>query len=144
MTIATDFDGTIVTHKYPKIGEEIPFAIESLKLIQKEGRHLLILWTVREGDLLDEAVAFCKERGLNFYAVNKNDPEEVAGKAPRKLTADLFIDDRNFGGLPDWGLIYNTLKNNDSRACFSTDVFFKGAMVQEEQPKKSKFFGLIR
>ena len=143
MVIAVDFDGTIVTHKYPKIGEEIPFAIESLKLIQKEGRHLLILWTVREGDLLDEAVAFCKERGLNFYAVNKNDPEEVAGKAPRKLTADLFIDDRNFGGLPDWGLIYNTLKNNDSRACF-TDVFFKGAMVQEEQPKKSKFFGLIR
>jgi hydroxymethylpyrimidine pyrophosphatase-like HAD family hydrolase len=41
MVIAVDFDGTIVTHKYPKIGEEIPFAIESLKLIQKEGRHLL-------------------------------------------------------------------------------------------------------
>ena len=78
MVIAVDFDGTIVTHKYPKIGEEIPFAIESLKLIQQEGRHLLILWTVREGDLLDEAVAFCKERGLVFYAANKNNPEEDA------------------------------------------------------------------
>lgn len=144
MVIAVDFDGTIVTHKYPKIGEEIPFAIESLKLIQQEGRHLLILWTVREGDLLDEAVAFCKERGLVFYAANKNNPEEDATKSPRKLTADLFIDDRNFGGLPDWGLIYNTLKNGVNGSCFSTDVFLKGAMAQETSQKKRKFFGLNR
>lgn len=144
MVIAVDFDGTIVTHKYPRIGEEIPFAIESLKLIQQEGRHLLILWTVREGDLLDEAVAFCKERGLIFYAANKNNPEEDSARTPRKLMADMFIDDRNFGGLPDWGLIYNTLKNSEGNACFSTDVFLKGAMTQEASPKKSKFFGLSR
>ena len=75
MTIAIDFDGTIVEHRYPAIGKEIPFAIETLKRLQEE-RHRLILWTVREGKLLDEAVAFCRERGLEFYAINRDYPEE--------------------------------------------------------------------
>ena len=55
MYIAVDFDGTIVEHRYPKIGREIPFAIETLRRLREDG-HLLILWTVREGRLLDEAV----------------------------------------------------------------------------------------
>jgi hypothetical protein len=69
------------------------------------------LWTVREGQLLDEAVAYCKNRGLEFYAVNKNYPEEKETHEgySRKLQADLFIDDRNLGGLPDWGEIYRML-----------------------------------
>ena len=49
MTIAVDFDGTIVEHMYPKIGEERPFAIETLKMLIAE-QHRLILWTVREGE----------------------------------------------------------------------------------------------
>ena len=48
MVIAVDFDGTIVEHRYPQIGKELPFAIAALKKLQAE-RHLLILWTVREG-----------------------------------------------------------------------------------------------
>ena len=71
MIIAVDFDGTIVEHKYPEIGRELPFAIETLKKLQQE-RHRLILWSVREGKLLQEAVDFCRERGLEFYAVNSN------------------------------------------------------------------------
>lgn len=55
MTIAIDFDGTIVEHAYPEIGKPIPFAIETLKQLIKDG-HQLILWTVREGDLLNDAV----------------------------------------------------------------------------------------
>ncbi len=55
MTIAVDFDGTIVEHRYPEIGAEIPFAIDTLKMLTNE-RHKLILWSVREGELLDEAV----------------------------------------------------------------------------------------
>lgn len=70
MIIAVDFDGTIVEHKYPEIGRELPFAIETLKKLQQE-RHRLILWSVREGELLQEAVDFCRERGLEFYAVNR-------------------------------------------------------------------------
>ena len=62
MIIAVDFDGTIVEHKYPEIGRELPFAIETLKKLQQE-RHRLILWSVREGKLLQEAVDFCRERG---------------------------------------------------------------------------------
>lgn len=107
MTIAVDFDGTIVEHRYPAIGPELPFAIETLKRLHEE-RHRLILWTVREGRLLDEAVRFCQQRGLTFYAINSNYPEESPLHATytRKLQADLFIDDRNLGGLPDWGVIY--------------------------------------
>lgn len=108
MLIAVDFDGTIVKHRYPAIGEEIPFAIETLKKLASD-RHRLILWTVREGKLLDEAVEFCRARGLEFYAVNRDYPEEEQDKNShfsRKLKVDLFIDDRNLGGLPDWGTIY--------------------------------------
>lgn len=111
MIIAIDFDGTIVEHKYPAIGRELPFAIETLKKLSDE-RHKLILWTVREGKLLDEAIAFCRERGLEFYAVNRDYPEEEKGgnnHFSRKLKADVFIDDRNLGGLPDWGTIYEMI-----------------------------------
>lgn len=109
MIIAVDFDGTIVEHEYPKIGKAIPFAIETLLQLQKD-RHTLLMWTVRDGDLMQEAVDYCEKRGLKFYAVNKNYPEEDPSKASRKLNADLFIDDRNLGGLPDWGVIYHTIK----------------------------------
>lgn len=111
MIIAVDFDGTIVEHRYPAIGREIPFAIETLKKLQSE-HHRLILWTVREGRLLDEAVTFCRERGLEFYAVNRDYPEEETTHRSysRKLKADLFIDDRNLGGLPDWGVIYEMVR----------------------------------
>lgn len=68
MTIAVDFDGTIVEHRYPKIGEEIPFATETLKILAQE-RHKLILWTVREGELLEEAIEWCRQRGVFFYSV---------------------------------------------------------------------------
>ena len=114
MTIAVDFDGTIVEHRYPAIGPELPFAIDTLKYLCAK-RHKLILWTVREGQLLDEAVAYCKNRGLEFYAVNKNYPEEMETHEgySRKLQADLFIDDRNLGGLPDWGEIYQMLSGEE-------------------------------
>lgn len=114
MIIAVDFDGTIVEHKYPEIGKEIPFAISTLKRLQAE-HHVLILWTVREGKLLDEAVEYCRNRGLEFYAVNANHPDELQKENPscpcRKLHADLFIDDRNVGYLPDWGAIYEMITN---------------------------------
>lgn len=113
MLIAVDFDGTIVEHRYPEIGKEIPFAISTLKRLQEE-RHRLVLWTVREGALLNEAVEFCRRRGLEFYAVNANFPEEEAKlgiSACRKLKADLYIDDRGVGGLPDWGVIYEMIHN---------------------------------
>lgn len=115
MTIAIDFDGTIVEHEYPKIGKEKPFAIETLKMLIAD-RHQLILWSVREGELLEEAVQWCKERGVEFYAINRDFPEEDGTNNnknfSRKVKADMFIDDRNIGGLPDWGTIYHMINEN--------------------------------
>ncbi len=113
MNIAVDFDGTIVEDKYPSIGREKPFAIETLKKLRDE-HHTLILWSVREGHRLEEALQFCRERGLEFYAANKDYPEEERDRNnhySRKLKVDLFIDDRNLGGLPDWGTIYDMIHN---------------------------------
>lgn len=133
MIIAVDFDGTIVEHRYPAIGNEIPFAIETLKRLSEE-RHRLILWSVREGKLLEEAVRFCSDRGLKFYAVNSNYPEENKNHEnfSRKLKADLFIDDRNVGGLPDWGLIYQMIKE---RKTFR-DIYTQGNIPAEQNKKK--------
>ena len=110
MVIAVDFDGTIVEHKYPEIGEELPFATSTLRMLAQQ-QHRLILWTVRRGKLLDEAVEWCKKRGVEFYAVNKNYPEEVleSGGCYGKINAELFIDDLNLGGIPDWGVIYKMI-----------------------------------
>jgi hypothetical protein len=110
MKIAVDFDGTIVEHRYPAIGEEKLFALETLKQLQKLG-HQLILWTFRHGKELTEAVEYCKKHGVTFYAVNKSYPEEEfdVKTMSRKLDVDLFIDDRNIGGFPGWSEIWQLL-----------------------------------
>lgn len=140
MLIAVDFDGTIVEHKYPAIGDEIPFATETLKMLIAD-KHQLILWSVREGKLLDEAVEWCRERGVEFYAVNKDFPEENEAKNQhfsRKLKVEMFIDDRNLGGLPDWGTIYQMIKEKKT---FQQMIFEKSQQksidtVPDNRPKK--------
>ena len=114
MIIAVDFDGTIVEHKYPAIGRELPFAIETLRKLQSD-RHKLILWTVREGGLLEEA----RDRNNHFS---------------RKLKADVFIDDRNLGGLPDWGTIYEMV----TKGLSYEDLMRK--YESEYEPEKPKGF----
>lgn len=113
LTIAVDFDGTIVDNKFPRIGKPKLFAVETLIRLQEEG-HLLILWTYRSGKHLDEAVEFCNEQGIEFYAVNKSYPEEEFDETiSRKILADIFIDDRNIGGLLGWGEIYHKLTSSE-------------------------------
>ena len=140
MTIAVDFDGTIVEHRYPEIGREIPFATDTLKLLAKEG-HRLILWSVREGRLLDEAVEWCRRRGLEFYAVNKDYPEETREDRnfSRKLKVEMFIDDRNVGGLPDWGVIYKMITEKKSYR----DILLEELSNEEydAKPKRRWIFG---
>ena len=111
LTIAVDFDGTIVENAFPRIGKTRIFAFETLKKLNEEG-HRLILWTYRHGHQLEEAVQFCKDNGVEFYAVNKSFPEEEYDKSQsRKILADLFIDDRNIGGVLGWGEVYQILTN---------------------------------
>ena len=128
LIIAIDFDGTIVEDAYPKIGEPMIFAFDTMKKLQNEG-HRLILWTYRNGRKLQEAVDFCEANGIEFYAVNKNYPEEeFDGKISRKIHADLFIDDRNVGGFIGWTEIYKQIFNHDP----------------EPQKKKKSFFSLFK
>lgn len=138
MTIAVDFDGTIVEHRYPKIGKPIPFAIDTLLQLQKE-KHQLLLWTVREGDLLQEAIDYCAASGLHFFAANSNFPHEDRATAPRKLTADLFIDDRNLGGLPDWGVIYNAIQATVKGEDAFHSIMSAKPIVQPRNEKKNIF-----
>lgn len=139
MIIAVDFDGTIVEHEYPKIGRPIPFAIETLLQLQKEG-HTLLMWSVRSGRLLQEAVDYCESKGLKFYAANKNHPEEDAVKASRKLDAELFIDDRNLGGLPDWGVIYHAIKAMEKGETSFEKIMMSSGENQRIRRRKKNFF----
>lgn len=114
MKIAVDFDGTIVENKFPDIGKPMLFGIETLHELQKR-RHQLILWTFRAGHHLEEAVKYCEEQGITFYAVNHSYPEEVHEferhplRYSRKIDADIFIDDRNVGGFPGWSKIFRMI-----------------------------------
>lgn len=105
-------------------------------------RHKLILWTVREGRLLDEALEFCRERGLEFYAVNRDYPEEEQERNnhfSRKLKADIFIDDRNLGGLPDWGTIYEMIHHRLSYE----DLLRHYETQENESPNKKGWFSRL-
>lgn len=141
MTIAVDFDGTIVEHRYPEIGEELPFATETLKMLIKD-RHKLILWSVREGKLLDDAVNWCREHGVEFYAVNRDYPEENGKESnnffSRKLKVDMFIDDRNIGGLPDWGTIYRMI--SEHKSYYDIMMERMGTNPYQEAPKKKRWW----
>ncbi|MCQ2608863.1 MAG: hypothetical protein MJ197_09285 [Bacteroidales bacterium] len=134
MKIAVDFDGTLVEHKYPEIGAKKLFAFETLRELQKRGDQL-ILWTYRSGKELDEAVDFCRKNGIEFYAVNRNYPEEefMEGEMSRKIDADIYIDDRNveFAGEIDWSLICQKLSVGSAST---------GEYASE---KKKSFFGKL-
>ncbi|MBU3676950.1 MAG: hydrolase [Chitinophagaceae bacterium] len=132
-TIAVDFDGTIVEDNYPSIGRPRTFAFDTLKRLQNDG-HRLILWTYRSGKHLDEAVDFCRKNGIEFYAVNKNYPEEeFTEQTIRKLHVDFYIDDRIVGGFPGWGKIYQILNPNAG-----------GPAQPIVPPKRKGFFGFGR
>ncbi len=137
LTIAVDFDGTIVEHKYPDIGPEMLFAFDTLKRLQSKG-HKLILWTFRAGRYLDDAVEYCRENGLEFYAVNKSYPEEVfeEGRVSRKVNADLFIDDRNVGGFLGWGEIYQMIHPGDGDA----DLQLRNQAAHHNYKKENRSF----
>ena len=140
MIIAVDFDGTIVEHQYPEIGKELPFATETLRMLIAD-QHKLILWSVREGKLLEDAIEWCRERGVEFYAVNKAFPEEKVeynNHFSRKIKADLWIDDRNIGGLPDWGTIYRMVKERLSYQDIINEIIRN--RIENTNPPKRKWW----
>lgn len=131
LKIAVDFDGTIVEHTYPKIGKEKLFAFDTLKALQKQG-HALVLWTFRSGAELEEAVEYCKENGLIFYSVNKSYPDEILDASiSRKIDADMYIDDRNFGGFPGWSSIWENLNSESYTDNIAFEKFKEKSFFQK-------------
>ena len=96
MIICVDFDGTLCEHKFPEIGK--PYSLIINKLIERrKNGDKLILWTCRDGKVLHEAVEWCKERGLEFDAVN-DDLQEIKDNftyKSNKVYGDVYLDDRN-------------------------------------------------
>ena len=116
--ICVDFDGTIVEHDYPRIGEPLPGAIETLKDL-KEAGWALILWTCREDQgydiskqYLQFAIDFLKDHGVEFDGHNET-PMEFEFRSEkhhrRKAYAQIYIDDRNLGGFPGWNVVRELL-----------------------------------
>lgn len=70
-TIAVDFDGTVVTHKYPLVGETVPGAIETLRKIVEKGNRI-VLWTMRHGQQLEDAVKWYEENNIPLFGINNN------------------------------------------------------------------------
>ena len=101
MIFAIDFDGTVVTHKYPEIGESVG-AERVLKSLVKNG-HQLVLNTMRSHrltekgrDLLQEAIDWFKERDIELYGVNETPGQKKWTDTP-KVFADMYIDDAALG-----------------------------------------------
>ena len=91
--IAVDFDGTVVTHEYPEIGRDIG-AVPVLKALVEQG-HLLILWTMRDKNTLEDAVNWFYQNDIPLYGANKN-PEQHWSDSP-KCYAHIYLDDAALG-----------------------------------------------
>ena len=112
MIIAIDFDGVLCQSEFPQIG---PPNYEVVSLVRQliDAGHEVVLWTSRNGKELEDAVEWCKDRGLVFCAVNEPAPSNHAyykDKYPtpsRKIYADIYIDDHNLE------YIYNSRNNTE-------------------------------
>ena len=93
--IAVDFDGTLVEDEFPAIGDPIQSTWEDIRLAKELGAKI-ILWTCRDHENLDEAVEFCRERGLTFDAINENlsETKELFNNDTRKVYANEYWDDK--------------------------------------------------
>lgn len=94
MIFAIDFDGTVVTHEYPKIGKDVG-AVPVLKELIKNG-HKLILYTMRSDELLDDAVDWFEKNDIELYGVNENPSQKEWTNSP-KVYAHIYIDDAALG-----------------------------------------------
>lgn len=113
MIIAIDFDGTVCIDRYPGFGPLVPNAKKVINQLHSQG-HYIIINTCRAGNELISAINYLLEKGIKFDRVNDNHPEMTAKYGvTRKVFADVYIDDRNFGGLPLWLDVYDQIQSNE-------------------------------
>ena len=111
MIIAVDFDGTLHTgRRWPEIGDPALHAVEIMQRLKADG-HDLIIWTCREGQYQSDMEHWLIDNKIPYDLVNEHPPgtAEAYGYAARKIYADVYIDDRNLGGLPSWREIYDII-----------------------------------
>lgn len=105
MILGIDFDGTIVKHMFPSIGDPVEGSFHYMKEFQKLGARL-ILWTMRsdgackdntDRKVLTEAINFCREKGgIEFWSHNTN-PEQASWTGSPKCYCNYYIDDAAIG-----------------------------------------------
>lgn len=103
--IAVDFDGTLCTNAYPEIGEPIPYSLLYVTRAKAAG-HIITLHTCRQGKFLDDAIAWCKARGITFDYINENVPANIKrfGGDTRKIYADVYFDANSLNPLRTFGI----------------------------------------
>lgn len=120
-TISVDFDGTIVKEAYPEIGELIPNAKEVITRLYMNGNDIIIN-TCRSGVFEGEAELFLMKNEIPFNYINNNLPEKIEryGRDCRKISADLYIDNKNLLHESDWLEIEKILA--EKHGIYSTDT----------------------
>lgn len=100
MIVAVDFDGVLCEDEFPAIGREVPQMVAAVRRVRGAG-HELVLWTSRTGERLQEALEWCRRRGVEFDAVNDQAPSNAAQygalypQGTRKVYADVYVDDHS-------------------------------------------------
>lgn len=103
MTIAIDFDGTICRSEFPTIKGQMPYVQAAMHKLHEAG-HYMIIWTCREGNDLVNAINWLKDNDIPFDRINDNHESNIKmyNNNSRKISADVYIDDKNLGGFPGW------------------------------------------
>ena len=89
--VAFDFDGTLVEHGFPDIGEPIIGNIQQLSEYKVKG-YRVIIWTCRHGEYIIKMREWLDDHRVPYDWINEN-PEFETGS--RKIYADIYIDDKN-------------------------------------------------
>lgn len=116
--VAVDFDGTIVTPEFPNIGRLRAGAKEALLRLQEMG-YYVIIWSCRDGDWVTKAQDFLREQGIPFDAFNENAARTLKpdgdwpGINPRKIFANLYIDDQSWPPFPGWDVFLFCMERGD-------------------------------
>ena len=120
--VALDFDGTLVTHEFPNIGTPVPFAKAGIDYLVSQGVEI-ILYTMRSGEYLNEALQYCADNGIRIHHANFNPTQSKWTNSP-KVYAHWYIDDSSMGGpmrydvesesyVVDWKELLTLMKTDD-------------------------------
>lgn len=102
LIIAIDFDGCIVSNRYPEIGVLRSGARDTINKWYEN--HTIIINSCRSGSYSEDMFKFILDNKINCHYINENSQEliEKYNGDTRKISADIYFDDHNAGGFNDW------------------------------------------